>query len=51
MSTFWKGGGLLGGKPRNWLCINCGRADIYHDQKTGACPDRPKDPNLKPKAK
>lgn len=25
------------GSP-GWKCSNCGRANIYHDQKTGACP-------------
>lgn len=37
----------VSGKPK-WKCAICGRANIYHDPKTGKCPD-PTD--TKPKVK
>jgi hypothetical protein len=30
------------GQP-SWRCANCGRANIYHDPRTGACPQPEED--------
>lgn len=49
MRTTFEAGGVVDGRSRTHICIHCGRANIYHEPKTGLCPENAGDPWLAPK--